>query len=149
MRPARRPSRRPSPAPRARAAWAWVSALAVVVSLFANVGRLAHYLVVAHTVCAHGELVDGHGHALVDVHAGEAPEEHARAHAEPASGPAHDDAHEHCDVASVCHSLIAPPVPVAEATLLLLGRGDLSGERSAYAPTTPLTLAPKASPPRS
>jgi hypothetical protein len=148
MSPGRRAPRRSSPARAARSAWAWLSALAVIVTLFTNVGRLAHYLVVAHTVCSHGELVDGH--AVRDSHAGEAAEqrERERAHAEPGSGPAHDDAHEHCDVAALAHSLIAPPAPVTEATLLLLLPVETGGARTAHAPTTPLTLAPKGSPPR-
>lgn len=142
----RQPPRRTSRPRGARSAWAWLSALAVVVTLFANVGRLAHYLVVAHTVCPHGELVDGHD--LGEAHAGEAPDERFRAHAEPANGPAHDDSHEHCDVAAIAHGLTAPPPPVAEATLLRLPFGDPGGERAAHAPSTPLALAPKASPPR-
>ena len=146
MRRDGRPPATTARVPFTRRVGAWVPLFAALLALFAHTGRLAHYLVVAHTVCEHGQLVDGHDETTA--HAGEAPDERARSHAEPASGPAHEDAHEHCDLAALAHGLGAPPPPIAEASLLTLDSAPLGAERAACSPKTPLALAPKASPPR-
>ena len=142
----RAPSPRRSDAGRAVARLRSLGLLLVAVGLLVlQVPRLTHLLLVSHAVCEHGSLVE---HATAQpaqrAEAGR-PSTDAEPHAEAAR--ADGGAHDHCDLLGLRHLAPDAEVPVAAPVLLpLSGPAELRAHEERR-PESPLSLAPKASPP--
>ncbi len=115
--------------------------------LFAQVPSLLHLLLVPHTTCEHGELVETMGGP-------EGPPqpplilrgERERARTSVIGG-ARRDGHDHCDALAVRHRVPEVGVSVAAASLVWLTPAAEHGDRGETRPVPLLSLAPKSSPP--
>jgi hypothetical protein len=149
--PARKAGRRKATPPLLRALALLVALLLVGSSL----GQIAHFLLVPHTLCEHGELVEVHG-AAADAEA----DSHAKAHGTAKSQPGHHDsqpsgtgsaeAHDHCQQLARAQRDLALPVAEASAPVALPGaplRTSFFDDSQRFAPLAALSLAPKTSPP--
>jgi hypothetical protein len=100
-------------------------------------------LLIQHSVCEHGDLVEPSHHAEdASASPGKSDEPAARG-----ASSEHSADHDHCDAASILHRVDLTTTPIACAFLLFveLERGS---ERAEVRAVSPLALAPKASPPR-
>jgi hypothetical protein len=118
--------------------------------LLAQVPSLLHLLLVPHTTCEHGELVEIAEAAELADSAGHDPiavpdrrSEGAQIAVSHASGSGHD----HCDALAVRHQIPEVGVSVAAASLLSIELAPARGERGETRPVPLLSLAPKSSPP--
>lgn len=124
------------------------AALLIALGLLALQGpRLFHLLLVAHTTCEHGELVEVHRQRISTPHAQGAARDKG-----PAAAPGHADHadsadHDHCDTLALRHlpaeiepAFVAPSLLTLDPALTLV-------ERSEARPVPLLALAPKGSPP--
>jgi hypothetical protein len=104
---------------------------------------LLHLLLVPHTTCEHGELIEGHSaspQTTPAVAAGQgAPQIDAAS--------AGDDGHEHCDATALRHRPTELGLFIAEASLIDIAPAVSLDERGEARPVPLLSLAPKSSPP--
>jgi hypothetical protein len=116
--------------------------LAIALSLlFGQTTLLLHLLVVPHTTCEHGELIELRARpraAQATVRAKQA--------AVSAATPGGNE-HEHCSETARPHRVDAIGPAVSEASLLCVEPAATLGERREARPVNPLSLAPKSSPP--
>ncbi len=115
--------------------------------LMAQVPMLLHLLLVAHTTCEHGELVE-----LIAPIGASRPGPAAKSAGQtdpPAFVADHADGrgHDHCDALAVRHRVPDLPPCVAAASLLWIEPLALHGERAETRSVPLLSLAPKSSPP--
>jgi hypothetical protein len=115
---------------------------------------LLHLLLVPHTTCEHGELVEGVRKTAVTM--GETPKPPARPAAESKSRTdqaqierAHGDGtgHDHCDALAVRHRVPEVGASVAAASLVWIVPVESGAARAEVRPVPLLSLAPKGSPP--
>ena len=123
--------------------------------LIAQVPMLLHLLLVAHTTCEHGEMVElvgpigaGHAHPLGSHTPGPVAKS-AGQNDPPAFVADHADGrgHDHCNALAVRHRVPELPACVAAASLLWIEPLVLHGERGETRSVPLLSLAPKSSPP--
>jgi hypothetical protein len=105
---------------------------------------LLHLLLVPHTTCEHGELVEG----------ARKPAQPATAESRSRSDQAqiertHGDGtgHDHCDALAVRHRIPEVGASVAAASLVWIAPVEDGAERAEVRPVPLLSLAPKGSPP--
>ncbi len=113
----------------------WHVLLIALGLLLAQGPMLLHLLLVPHTTCEHGELVEGaRAHSPVPVF-----EERSDA---PQIERSHGDGagHDHCDVLAVRHRVSEVGASVAAASLLSIAPIEASGDRAETRPV-PLLLA--------
>jgi hypothetical protein len=141
--PTTRPSRRGLARCR-RAPASVVATVAVVVGMFfSQLVQLAHFFLVDHVVCEHGDFVhdEARRHEVEPARADASRESVRAADTREKAG------HEHCDLRGL--SSQAPEVgpSLAEATLLTLIALPAQVAHPERRPRGPLSLAPKGSPP--
>ncbi len=120
--------------------------------LFAQVPSVLHLLLVAHTTCEHGELVE----VAPRAHGGDDAKDRAARPDSPDSMSSkpqlaalrgHGGDHDHCDALAVRHQLPEVGIAVGAASLLSIEPARERGERGEIRPVSLLALAPKSSPP--
>jgi hypothetical protein len=120
--------------------------------LMAQVPMLLHMLLVAHTTCEHGELVELIGPSRAHPLGRHTPAPVAKSAGQtdpPAVVADHADGsgHDHCNALAVRHRVSELPPCVAAASLLWIEPLALHGERAETRSVPLLSLAPKSSPP--
>jgi len=117
--------------------------------LFAQVPSVLHLLLVPHTTCEHGELVEVVEHRPGARGAPEAAPRPDSTSGRPqiAVSRGHDGGHDHCDALAVRHQIPDVGVAVRAASLLSIEPTAERGERGETRPVALLALAPKSSPP--
>jgi hypothetical protein len=112
--------------------------------LLAQGPMLLHLLLIPHTTCEHGELVE-----TSVVHASWDETSVRSATGAPAIEQAHEGRreHTHCDALALRHRVTELATPVAEASLLAVLSIDRPRDLAEVRPVALLSLAPKASPP--
>jgi hypothetical protein len=109
--------------------------------LVAQGPMLLHLLLVPHTTCEHGELVEGR--STRPTAAPQQGERQEQIEAAPAGGAEH----EHCDASALKHRPAEFGVFIAEASILDIAPVVSLDERGEARPVPILSLAPKSSPP--
>lgn len=111
--------------------------------LFAQLAQLAHFALVEHTVCEHGDLV--HESAAKQAATRDAaPGESAGLRSAASIGAGE---HEHCDARALPFQGAEIGPSCAEPTLLALIEIPTQAAHPERRPLAPLSLAPKSSPP--
>lgn len=112
--------------------------------LFLQGPRLFHLLLISHTTCEHGELVEvasDSKHTAIDVWERDSEQDRADA------GHGEDAGHDHCDALALRHL----PSDIAKAlgapSLLTIEPRAVLSSRDGQRPVQILSLAPKGSPP--
>ena len=123
--------------------------LLIALGLLALQGpMLLHLLLVPHTTCEHGELVEGRRPAPAPA---PAPATAAREHGPHAdqieATPGGGAEHEHCDATALRHRPTQLDLFIAEASILDIAPAVSLDERGESRPVAILSLAPKSSPP--
>jgi hypothetical protein len=103
---------------------------------------LLHLLLVPHTTCEHGELVEG---VRKQPAAAEGKSRSDQAQIERAHGGR--TGHDHCDALAVRHRVPEIGASVAAASLVWITPVEDGAERAEMRPVPLLSLAPKGSPP--
>jgi hypothetical protein len=117
--------------------------LVALTLVLAQGSRLGHTLLIQHSVCEHGDLVEGAHHAEA---ANASPDQSDKTAARE-TGSDHDGDHDHCDAAAILHRVDLTTPTVACASLLYVEPAGGS-ERAEVRAVSAIDLAPKASPPR-
>ena len=119
-----------------------VTAALAIVLLIARFALASHYLLVAHSLCEHGDLT----HATREDSAREAaPASGEQIEAAPASAEAD---HDHCDANALRHLPDEQRAPILAATLLAVLEPPTRANSAEHQPIPLLHLAPKSSPPK-
>jgi hypothetical protein len=105
---------------------------------------LFHLLLVSHTTCEHGELVELPAGSEPHVSA----DDHDRSRERADRGHPEKQGHDHCDALAVRHRPADVAPPLVAPSLLTIAPAILLGESAESRPLAVLALAPKSSPPR-
>lgn len=120
--------------------------LVALALLFAQVPLQLHLLLVRHTTCEHGELVDAPETRDSQADASTARQRDGAAHLSSAQDE-QSGGHHHCDALAVRHRLPEAGPAIAAATLSWVEPALVDGERAERRSVPLLSLAPKGSPP--
>jgi len=116
--------------------------LLIALSLLLGQGATAlHLLMVPHTTCEHGELIEIETAAHVSASSDKTSETRIEA------GTPGNGEHQHCDVNAQVHRIPEVSPWVGEASLLCIEPREMLSERGETRPVAVLALAPKSSPP--
>jgi hypothetical protein len=120
--------------------------LVAIALLVAQLPLQLHLLVVRHTTCEHGELVDAPEARDSRADTSTARQRDGAAHLSSAQDE-RSGGHHHCDALAVRHRLPEAGPAVASATLSWVELVQMDGERAERRSVPLLSLAPKGSPP--
>jgi hypothetical protein len=118
--------------------------LVALTLVLAQGSRLGHMLLIQHSVCEHGDLVEGAHHA----EAADASPDRTDTQGAGETGSDYDGNHDHCDAAAILHRVDLTTPTIACAPLLYVEPAGGGSERAEIRAVSPIDLAPKASPPR-
>jgi hypothetical protein len=120
--------------------------LVAIALLLAQGSRLGHMLLIQHSVCEHGDLVEGEHHAEAassSLDPSDKTLDPSDKTAADATGSDYDGDHDHCDAPAILHRVDLTTATIACASLSYVEPAG-GAERAEVRAVSPIDLAPKA-----